>query len=120
MSDLLIDDQSKDLVLSNGDLVLNSGIVAVKQFLEARLGFFKGEWFLDLDSGVPYYEEVLKKNPDPIVLDGIFKDTILSTPGIIGLDSFSMELDTNTRELRLNFKARSLDGEIDFNQTIGV
>lgn len=120
MSDLAIDINTGDLILEDGDINLNSGLEAIRQNLQARLSFFLGEWFLDVDSGVPYYQDVLKKNPDPVVLDGVFKDAILGTPGVLGLEEFDMQLDTSLRQLKLIFKARSTDGIIDFDQLLGV
>lgn len=120
MSDLSLDIVSGDLIIQDGDLLINSGIEAIRQRLQTRLSFFLGEWFLDVDSGLPYYDEVLKKNPDPVVLDGLFKSTILGTDGVIGIDEFDMSLDTVIRQLKLTFKARTTDGNINFDETLGV
>lgn len=120
MSDLALDQSTGDLLFTNGDLSLNSGLEAIRQCLQSRLSFFLGEWFLDIDLGVPYYQDVLKKNPDPVVLDGVFKQTILGTPGVIGLDEFDMQLDTSARLFTLKFRARTTDGPIDFEEALGV
>lgn len=120
MSDLSLDTLTADLIIQNGDLVLNSGLEAIRQNLQSRLSFFLGEWFLDVDAGVPYYQDVLKKNPDPVILDGVFKDAILGTPGVIGLDEFDMQMDTALRQLKLTFRARTTDGPIDFDELLGV
>lgn len=120
MSDLAIDRLTGDLILEDGDLQLNEGLESIRQNLQARLSFFLGEWFLDVDAGVPYYQDVLRKNPDPVVLDGLFKEAILGTPGVIGLDEFDMQLDTSARLFKLVFRARTTDGPIDFEQLLGV
>lgn len=113
MSDLKLDD-THDLELDNGDLLLTEGIDRTRQFLSQRLKFFEGEWFLDTDLGIAYFDEVFVKNPDPIALDTIFKDVILDTPGVLGLEEYEMLLDTATRELKLSFHARTTDGPIEF------
>jgi len=119
MSDLLQDINTGELILQNGDLVLCTGVDRARQFLAQRLSAILGEWFADLDEGLPYFESILVKAPDPVVLEGIFKDRIISTPGIIGLDEFDLQLDTATRQLTLSFLAQSTDGPIDFSQVLG-
>src|SRR5262245_2797586 len=101
MSDLLQDINTGELILENGDLKLCEGVDRARQFLAQRLAAFRGEWAFDLDEGVPYFENVFVKAPDPVILEGLFKDRILATPGIIGLNEFDLILDTATRELTL-------------------
>ena len=118
MSDLKLNDSTNDLVTENGDLVLNSGVEAVRQYLRSKLRTFLGEWFLDGSRGVPYYEDIFKKNFNPVVVDGIFKEQILSTPGIIELLEFDMDIDSSTRSLTIQFKAKTQEGTIDFTESI--
>lgn len=119
MSDLLQNETTGELILTNGDLLLCTGVDRARQFLAQRLAAFRGEWVFDLDEGVPYFENVFVKAPDPVILEGLFKDRILSTPGIIGLDEFDLVLNTATRELSLEFLAQSTDGPINFNEVLG-
>lgn len=119
MSDLLQDINTRELIIENADLVLCTGVDRARQFLAQRLAAFRGEWVFDLDEGVPYFENVFVKAPDPVILEGIFKDRILSTPGIIGLDEFDMTLDTASREFKLSFIAQSTDGPINFSEVLG-
>lgn len=78
-----------------GDLVTPLAFVydeeAVRQRVLIRFKFFRGTWFLDLREGIPYFEEVLKKRPDPFVVASLMKRTILSTPGIVSVDSFELK-----------------------------
>ena len=114
MSDIKMNVEGSDLEIINGDLALTSGYDGVRQHLQQNLRAFKGEWFLDLDNGVPYFEDILKKNPNPVVLDGVLKDAILSTPGVIELLSFDLNYINSTRKLTLDFSVNSTDGVIDF------
>lgn len=120
MSDLNLDLLTGDAILDEGNFELNSGIDAVRQHLKQRLQTFLGEWFLDNRVGVPYYEHILIKNPNPSVLDTVFKSVILNTPGILELIEFDIDLDEATRQMTLVFKANTVDGEIDFSQVLGV
>ena len=48
----------------------------IRQQVMLRLGFFKGEWFLDEETGLPWYEEILVKNPNMIRVRDIFRTAI--------------------------------------------
>ena len=105
-----------DLAFENNNLVMVNGADEVAQNLRNELRFFAGEWFLDTDLGVPFFEDVFKKNPDPAIIDAIFKNKILNTTGVIELLEYNLEL--NGRKLELSFKARAVDGIINFNEVL--
>lgn len=117
--DLGLDSATGDIKLINGDIALVRDADAVAQYLRQKLRMFLAEWFLDESVGVPYFDDVFVKNPKQVVIDSIFKQQILSTPGVIELLTYSALLDGPTRTLQLRFQARSQDGLIDFNETIG-
>lgn len=121
MSDLKYDQATNDLILEDGDLALVEDGDAVAQHILQRLRTFLGEWFLDLTAGVPYYQDILKKNPNIDVVEQVFKREILFTPGVLELMSFSLELDTALRKLSLSFKVRTVDGPVSFeNVEVGI
>lgn len=105
-----------DIELVNNDLSLLTGREEIAQVLRQELRVFAGEWFLDRRKGVPYFQDILRKAPNPARIDAIFKDKILSSPGVIELIEFSIELEG--RSLRLAFKARSTDGIITFDEVL--
>lgn len=80
------------------------------QRLHIRLNFFKGEWFLNLESGTPYYQRIFRKAPPDKVIRAVFRDIILGTPGVAALDKFSYSI--VNRVLRLNFTARLKNGAV--------
>jgi len=113
--DLELEPNTWDLVIESGDLQLVKRSDAIRQHTHQRLWIFQGEFFLDETAGVPYFQRILGKKPDIYVVDAIIKDTILNTPGILELVEFSLDYDAQFRSLRIqDFKARSLDGEVDF------
>ena len=111
MADLALDTDG-DLLIANNAVVLVEGDDAIVQQLRIRFRFFLGEWFLDIRQGTPYYEEILIKNPDLSRVNGIFKQVILSTPGIASLEEFDLNFDGAERLLTVTFLARKTDGEI--------
>lgn len=112
--DLKLDDNN-DLVIEDNELVLLDGGDLVAQLLKEKLQTFQGEWFLDTSLGVPYFQDILKKQVDLSGIGNIFKDQILNTPGILGLTNFNLDYTENNRNLSLNFSVRSEDGEITIN-----
>ncbi|MCK6585965.1 MAG: hypothetical protein L6Q76_00110 [Polyangiaceae bacterium] len=94
-----------DLDLLEGQLYFVSRVDAVAQHLRQRLQFFRGEWFLNLLEGVPYYESILVKNPNLVLVRSIFRRVILTTPGISHLVEFQLVPDGATRTAALDFVA---------------
>jgi hypothetical protein len=104
--DLLLD-ANGDLAISGGDLALASGATALVQAVAIALRFVKGEWFYDLDAGVPYYTDVLVKSPSADVLQSVFRKALLGVRGITGVASLSLSLDRASRTLVVNWSAAS-------------
>lgn len=111
MSDIALDSDG-DLLITKGALSLVIGDDAIVQNLQIRLQFFLGEWFLDTRLGMPYFEEILTKNPDLTRVRGIFRQAILTTRGIASIVSLNMNFDRATRALAVDFVVKKTDGEI--------
>ena len=118
MSDIQIDTVTEDIELVGNDFVLTEGVDAISQHLSQRLKTFLNEWFLDNRIGVPYFEHVLKKNFDPVIVDTVFKKEIINTPGVLELLAFNADLDKVARTLQITFKARTSEGIIDFSEEL--
>ena len=116
MADLALDTNG-DLEIEDGEARIAEGDDALVQHLQMRMRFFRGEWFLDPRVGMPYYESVLVKNPDLVAVRGFFRQAILTTPGISGIDAFELLFDAARRILTVDFRARKDDGGIlDFSR----
>lgn len=120
MSDLKLDPTTNDIALENGDLAIVGDSDAVAQHIRQRLKFFRGEWFLDTSAGVPYYQDILKKNPNPEVVEQLLRNEILGTPGVLELQKFEMDFQGATRSLRVSFQVRTVDGPVVFTEDLGV
>jgi hypothetical protein len=119
VGDLRLNEQTYDLDLVNGDLVLTQSDDAIRQLIVQRLRTFLGEWFLDLSVGVPYFQDILKKNPNIQVVDGVLKQTILDTPGVVELLTFELDFESGTRKLKVDCSIRTRTGVIDFSEAFG-
>jgi hypothetical protein len=108
--------QDNDIQIDNNNLTLIEGREEIAQVLRQRLRVFLGEWFLDTREGIDYYGQILKKLPDPGQVDSLFKNEILTSPGVIELIDFNLEIEG--RQLQLTFTARTADGIITFNEDL--
>lgn len=120
MSDIRLDTVSGDLEIIEGNPSLTITVDAIRQHLSQRLKTFLGEWFLDSRIGVPYFQHILQKNPNPVVVDAVLKKEIIQTPGVEELIQFDVDIDEATREASLIFRVKTIAGEVQFSQLLGV
>jgi hypothetical protein len=101
-----------DMALTDtGEEVLRTDLAEeVAQRLKVRLNFFRGEWFLNLNAGTPWYQRLLVKDPKDAIIRAIFTRVIGGTEGVAQVMSLSYDIDRRTRELSLRFRARLEDG----------
>ena len=104
MSDFNITAQG-DLQLIGHQINLVSGTDAIAQQIQIRCKFFLGEFFLNQQLGIPYYREILIKNPNLAVIRDIFRQAIEGVPGIDRVVDLDATIDNATRTLRLSFSA---------------
>lgn len=105
--DLLLD-SSGDLVIENGDLVLTlagDDPGGVGQLIREAVLLVKGEWFLDLDAGVAYFERdgvdaseaILGQTFDAAKCETAFREAIAAVAGVDTVVSVSATFDDGTR-----------------------
>lgn len=119
MIDLKLDPTSHDLVINSYDLQLIDQVDQIVQAVKMRLLTIFGEWFLDAREGVRYFDIVCSKNPDVSLIDSIMKATIVETPGVRELMSYSSTLNSSARTLSVTFQVNTDYGATD-NITLGV
>lgn len=113
----------RDLLIINNDLVLTSdanpvGTNPILQDILQRMRFFLGEWFLDNTQGLPYFQQILIKNPDQSKIDAIFSNLILGTPGVLQLSSYSFDSNKAKRVLTVSFNCVTTSGTVSYSGTI--
>lgn len=113
MKDFLLVENTKNLNIINHDLSFtNSNAVYVQQKLFIRLSIIKGEYYLNKELGIPYFEEVFIKNANRGYIADLFKLTILQTPGVEELLFFSIVYQGQERTMNLTFSVKITTGEI--------
>lgn len=94
-------DADGDIDLSSGDARLCDGLEAIAQHLKVRLRFIRGEWHLNTDEGVPYFEEIFEVGADLRVVESIIRRVVLGTAGITAITTMRLAPDYATRELAI-------------------
>lgn len=106
-----------DLVFSDGDLVLTAGPEGVCQLCVLRLGTIRGEYFLDEEEGMPWFEN---ENRDRAILGRTFDERYVreqatnilnSTPGVGKIVSITVDYVVATRTGTLTFVVQTTFGE---------
>ena len=118
--DLLLDKDTHDVVFNNGVVgslknspygeLTQSIAESTAQRLKVRLLTFLGEWFLNIQAGVPYFERVLTKVKHKQVVDMIFQQQILADVDVTDILYFQSTL--FSRRYSLIFKVKCRDGSI--------
>ena len=100
--DLLLH-MNNDLVIQDGDLKLTNDKQSLEQQIRRALLTFKGEWFLDEELGIPYYQEILGQKSSINAIKAIFVDAIQRIEGVKELVELKVRLDDPARALFVNF-----------------
>ncbi len=108
----------KDLLIQNNDLVLVDGQQAILQDILQTLSFLYGEWFLNNQIGIPYFQQILVKNPDQRAIDAIFIDAILGVPGVQSLSLYQFIPSYQYRNLAIEFIAQTTSGIVSYSGVI--
>ncbi len=82
---------------------------SVAQRVRTRLQSFIGDWFLDLDHGLPWFAR-MEKPADLAVLEADVKRCVLETPGVQTLTTFSIVLDPDTRKCTIAVNGTDIYG----------
>lgn len=84
---------------------------AVAQSIQTRLLLLQGEWFINIQSGVPYSTQILGKGTAG-TYDEAFKQAILGTNGVTQIIDYSSVLDHRKRILMVTATVETIYGPI--------
>ena len=104
-----------DLTTNPSDLTLVAGNDAIGQHVKQRLWTFRGEWFLDTNLGIGWFQSILKKAFDPVEVETEFIIGITDTPGIESLNYLDLDLNVSTRQLTVEFEGIANNELVDFS-----
>jgi hypothetical protein len=117
--DIPIDPLTGDVVFTEGDLVLTTGHAAVAQGIWIALSDIRGEWFADLDDGVPWLandsvpdeEAILGGKFDELRVSAAIREAILGVPGVAEIVTLVVSFDAATRALSISWVVRTSFGD---------
>ncbi|MGL5013006.1 MAG: hypothetical protein ACRC6V_01790 [Bacteroidales bacterium] len=102
-----------DIVWRNGPLrkeeTTQSRVDVVAQRLLILLKTFKGEWFLDTEYGIGYFQSILGMKTSKSAVDLIFQKAILAENGVRELTFF--ESTFVNRQYSMSFRVRVSTGD---------
>lgn len=105
-------DGNHDMTFGHGiaDMAVDSESCA--QRVKTRLLLLQGEWFLDMDAGVPWIQQITVKPANLPFAESVIKRTILETDGVSEIRKFGMALDRNTRKLTISATVATIYGDV--------
>jgi hypothetical protein len=112
-------DENGDLDIVS-DLVFTTGLRAVAQGIRLRLQMFFGEWFQNLDLGIPYLERpgttaaqaILGQKYNQLKTKTIFRKAIADAPGVDEILYLNVDFNRATRVLSVDWKVQTSFGQI--------
>jgi hypothetical protein len=123
--DLLLGDDN-DLVIENGDLKFSTGIDAIVQQCRIALQMFQGEWFLNLDAGIPYWQSILGQKPTTAIEAAriFFRRELELVDGVNKITKLDIAYSGSTRTLTITWQVNTVFGDtpvdvIDLRVTTG-
>jgi hypothetical protein len=118
MSDILLDRRTHDIIVGDYDLPLVRGVDLIRQRLKQRLLTILGEWFLNGEIGLPWFQEFSQKGIDDDRVRALIIRQIAETEGVDEIVEFDFSLDRRARRLVVNFRVTSPEGDIPLELTI--
>jgi len=105
-----------DLYFTDRRLTILSGTDTDNEILQrigVRLRFFKDEWYLNSEHGLPYFQDILgTKNIDLNVVESLFRDQLLNIEGVREVTESLIDYDPTDRKLLYSFNAISINNTV--------
>ncbi len=107
--------------LENGDLIIIEGSEEVAQVLRIGLKFFFGEWFLNNQDGIRYFEEIFIKEYSLTRISQIIRGFVNSIPEVIAIKDYTQEVteviesEVKKKKLIVSFTVSTEFGEVSIN-----
>ena len=110
---------------ANGDMTFGFGqanflidsVQAVEQLIITGLKLFKGEFFLNTATGMPWDTDVLGFGTGPLY-DNAIQSQIKGTAGVTGITSYSSSLNATTRLLTVTVGVSTIFGPFTLNASL--
>lgn len=111
MIDLALNNEY-DIYTVKGDLALVDKSNQVEQAINIRLLHIAGEWYFNSTTGIDWYDDILSMKTSYEQKISILKDVIMSTPGVMNIESFIFGVDQTIRTAIVTYTVRTSDGTV--------
>ena len=119
-TDIKLDKTTHDLVITNKDIQLFETLENLTiQKVKINLLSMKGEWFRNVNVGIPYTQTILGKKGTQDVAASLLKNAIINTEGIVSITDFSSSVNSD-RTLKVIFSAVTEQGQIITDITVEI
>ncbi len=119
MVDIALDAKKHDIIIKDNDMLIIDNAERVAQQIKIQLLTLLGEWFLNVNHGVPYLEYILVKKPNPSLIRQIFREQILSVSGVTDVSIKDLEYDVQYRIMTLEYEAATDYGLVTKREVLG-
>jgi hypothetical protein len=107
-----------DILITDGDLELVSGGEEVAQSAKIAILFIRGDWFLNLLEGLPWFTEMFSTQVSYSRKRDLIKSAILETIGVIQLTQFTFAKNDADRNVEITFTVKTDFDTIENGQLI--
>lgn len=97
------------------------GKLAAAQAIKTNLRLLLGEWWEDLEKGLPLFQNILSRAGTPEnnqAVDLLIQSTIASTPGVKNISKLASDYDSITRTYTISCTVETIYGEITLEEVI--
>lgn len=117
--DLAMNIKTGDLVVKDGNLMIVNNAERVAQQVLITLREWLGEWFLNVNDGVPYLEYILVKNPNENHIRQILTEAIESVDGVTKVTELEFTFNRILRTLSVSYEIDTDYGFITKREVLG-
>lgn len=115
LRDIDLDDDG-DILIADADVVVIQEAQQVALAVRIAINTFRGEWFLNTDAGVPYFQNILGRKvvATTAEFDSVIRAAILAVEGVNRVVSFESSFDHRNRVYEVSFTVDTEYGPIDY------
>jgi len=103
--------------MNGGNFFVNTP-AAIAQAIQTRLRLAQGEWFLNVNEGVPFAAQILGAGKI-MSYNAAIQQTILSTSGVLEITAYQSNVDPSTRKASISCTVKTIYGQATVNHTFG-
>jgi hypothetical protein len=114
MRDFAIDPQSNSFLREGkGFRLTGERLEYLAQKVRCAISLFLGEWYLNVNLGVPYIPKFGNKQEHRPLVESVLQDRITSVEGVQRLTYFTSKFDQAKRTLSITFTAETDAGTLE-------